>query len=371
MTDSMGYGGISLADVDNLVARDNFIEDNGQDYTEPVCGIFVLHGDGIEISRNRIRNNGARNSKPSVSAENGRRGGINVVFGVAPRVDISAVATSLSNNLSAPFSNGVPATKIHENIVSVPLGQALSLVALGPVSVVGNQFTSLGMIMQQSSPTFFAATVMIFNLGLSNELWLQALSFLVVQQGQINTPKQPGGALDDNGNIVQAGLDDERLGQYLANGNVLFTNNQCQLNLLEKGLSIALTSILIFSLDDIGFHNNQCDCDLFDDFVFSQALLFGMSVRASDNRFKESLLNALYSATTLGWINITTDNQATHCLLIRGRLFLDKQNIILIDSFFNSGPVENVDESFCNRRPQPQGNFAKNRTVKTTGVNQN
>lgn len=365
LTDSMGYGGIALADVDNLVARDNFIEDNGPDYTEPVCGIFVLHGDGIEISRNRIRNNGARNNKPSASAENGRRGGINVVFGVAPRVEISATAPGISNNLSAPFSNGVPAIKIHENIVSVPLGQALSLVALGPVSVVGNQLTSLGMVMQQTSPTFFAATVMIFNLGLSNELWLQALSFLVVQQGQINTPKQPG-AVDANGNLVQAGLDDERLGQYLANGNVLFTNNQCQLNLLEKGLSIALTSILILSLDDIGFHNNQCDCDLFDDFVFSQALLFGMSVRASDNRFKEPLLNALYSASTFGWINMTTDNQATHCLLIRGRLFLDKQNIILIDSFLNFGPVEQIDHSFCKQRPQPQGNFAKNENVKTT-----
>ncbi len=366
MTDSMGYGGISLADVDNLVARDNFIEDNGQDYTEPVCGIFVLHGDGIEISRNRIRNNGARNSKPSASAEKGRRGGINIVFGVAPQVEISVTAPDSNKTLSAPFSNGVPAVKIHENIVSAPLGQALSLVALGPVSVVGNQFTSLGMIMQQSSPTFLAATVLIFNLGLSNELWLQALSFLVVQKGQVGTPKNPGGPVDANGNLVQAGLDDERLGQYLANGNVLFTNNQCQLNLLEKGVSIALTSILILSLDDIGFHNNQCDCDLFDDFVLSQALLFGMSVRASDNRFKESILNALYSATTYGWINITTDNQATHCLLIRGRLFLDKQNIILIDSFFNSGPVENIERSFCDRRPQPQGNFARNPQDKTT-----
>lgn len=347
MTDAMGYGGIALADVDNLVVRDNFIEDNGEDYLQPVCGIFILHGDGIEISRNRIRNNGARTNVPPVNVKNGRRGGINVVFGVAPRVDLLPPPPGATASMSAPFSNGIPAIKIHENIVSVPLGQALSLVALGPVTVVGNQFTSLGMVMRQDSPTFIAATVMIFNLGLSNELWLQLLGFLVVHKGQINNPKQPGSFGDAD---EQAGLDDERLGQYLANGNVLFTNNQCQLNLMEKGWSIPLSSITILTLDDIAFHNNQCDCDLMDDFVFWQAMLIGMSVRVSDNRFKESLINALLSAVTYGWINITTDNQATHCLLILGQLYLNKQNIILIDSFLNpSGPVETIKNHWCKR----------------------
>ncbi|MBV9210283.1 MAG: right-handed parallel beta-helix repeat-containing protein, partial [Acidobacteria bacterium] len=349
MTDAMGYGGIALADVDNLVVRDNFIEDNGDDYLQPVCGIFILHGDGVEISRNRIRNNGARTSDPSSGVKNGRRGGINIVFGVAPRVDLLPFVPGgvSQGRVSVPFSNGVPAIKIHENVVSVPLGQALSLVALGPVSVVGNQFTSMGMVMSISSPTFIAATVMIFNLGLSNELWLQLLSFMVVNKGQLNIPSQPGSFGDPD---PQPGLDDERLGKYLANGNVMFTNNQCQLNLLETGWSIPLSSITILTLDDIAFHNNQCDCDLFDDFVFWQAMLIGMSVRVSDNRFKESIVNALLSAVTYGWINITTDNQATHCMYILGHLYLDRYNIILIDSFLNqAGSVEHMSRHWCER----------------------
>lgn len=349
MTDAMGYGGIALADVDNLIARDNLIEDNGPDHLQPVCGIFILHGDGIEISRNRIRNNGARTNEAATGVRNGRRGGINIVFGVAPRVDLLPPSPGglSQGQVSVPFSNGVPAVKIHENMVSVPLGQALSLVALGPVSVVGNQFTSLGMVMRQDSPTFIAATVLIFNIGLSNELWLQLLGFMVVHKGQINAPGKPGAFGDPD---AQPGLDDARLGQYLANGNVLFTNNQCQLNLLEKGWSIPLSSITILTLDDIAFHNNQCDCDLFDDFVFWQAMLIGMSVRVSDNRFKESLVNALLSAVTYGWINITTDNQATHCLLILGHLYLNKQNIIMIDSFLNpAGPVETIKNHWCKR----------------------
>jgi hypothetical protein len=94
---------------------------------------------------------------------------------------------------------------------------------------------------------------------------------------------------------------------------------------------LVVSSILIASLDDIGFHNNQCDSDLFlGDFVFVQAILFGMSVRATDNRFKEGLFGAWLSAMTFGLLNMTTNNQSTHCLLIRGDLVVDQPNTVLI-----------------------------------------
>src|SRR5262249_56363869 len=38
--DQMGYGAISLADVAQLVVRDNAIEDNGPDAVAPICGLF-------------------------------------------------------------------------------------------------------------------------------------------------------------------------------------------------------------------------------------------------------------------------------------------------------------------------------------------
>jgi hypothetical protein len=101
---------------------------------------------------------------------------------------------------------------------------------------------------------------------------------------------------------------------------------------METGLSRAVASILILTLDDIGFHDNQCDCNLLDDFVITQAILIGISVRVTDNRFKEGLFNAVLSAITIGLFNTTTDNQSTHCLYIIGapNLTVDHSNVSLV-----------------------------------------
>ena len=132
MIDSMGYGGISLADVEYLVIRDNIIEDNDLIIFNLFAEIFVLHGEGIEISRNRIMNNGAKNKSAFFKYRKRVRGGIRIVILYrSPLVD-------LINEKQYPGQNGFPAAKIHDNIISVPLGRALSVTALGPVSVIGN-----------------------------------------------------------------------------------------------------------------------------------------------------------------------------------------------------------------------------------------
>ncbi len=368
MLDQMGYGGISLADVDYVVIRDNFIVDNGPSFTEPICGIFILHGEGVEISRNHILNNGAKKLnapappipapappaagqgtvntqaedddssglvllllQPLAQAKSvklGRRGGINIVYAVAP-VELFPFLGRL-----VPGQNGMPAVKIHDNVVSVPVGQALSLVALGPVSVIGNQFTSRGTILSFDSPSFIAATVFIFNLGLPFEFYSQIWTFMKVKSGDITVnASQPG----DESFLLEPreGLDDQRIGEFVADGNVLFSNNQCVLDLVETGFSFALFSIVIFSLDDVGFLGNQCEASLLDDIILSQALLFGISLRASDNRLKEGLFNALLSAVTLGLYNTTTDNQSTHCLYIWGlpQLTVDEHNTSFANLF--------------------------------------
>ena len=325
MLNAMGYGGIALADVEDLVIRDNFIIDNGPDFREPVCGIFVLHGEGIEISRNQILNNGAKpfdSEESASSVKRGARGGIYIVFVVAPTVLIKLPLLG-----EAPAQSGFPALKVDENIVSVPVGQALAVMAVGPVAVCGNQFTSRGMTFRSAS-TFIASTVFILNLGVSNEFFLQLALFVLLKN--INQKNSATG---------QPGLDDLMLGRSLSNGNVLFTDNQCNLDLMESGLSFSASSILILSLDDIGFQNNQCECNLLDDFILANAILAGISVRASDNRFKDGSLLDLFSkradlplsAITVGLFNTTTDNQSTHCLWIKGRpnLTVDHSNVSL------------------------------------------
>jgi hypothetical protein len=321
MIDSVGYGGVSLADVERLVIRDNLIADNGPSHIEPVCGIFVLHAQGMNVSRNQILNNGAKTEEPADSAKTGRRGGINVVYAIASMIQVPFGTTT------APAQNGEPALSVEANVVSAPLGRALAVTALGPVSVVANQFTTRGVVQSGVGATFGSATVSILNLGLSDELYLQFLTFAAVAAGSIpkialGTPTPP------------AGLDDEYLGAYLANGNVLFANNQCMLDLFEAAPSWSISSIAIVSLDDIGFQSNQCDCNLLFNLVLAQAFLFGFSVRAGGNRLKESLFNGALSAMTFGLMNNTSQNQTTHCLLIRAFLTVyqvDTPNTVLID----------------------------------------
>jgi hypothetical protein len=340
MIDAMGYGGISLADVEHLLIEDNTIEENGPNHLEPVCGVFVLHGEGIDLSHNRILNNGRKTAQPPHTAKDGRRGGINIALAIAP-----TVPTPIGRQVY-PNQNGVPAAKIHDNVVSQPLGQALSLTALGPVSVLDNHLTSRGMVLKLNppSPSFIAATVAILNLGMSNELYAQLTNFSGVLQGGAVDSLAAGPTLTGDAVLApREDLDDKRAGQYLANGNVLFADNRCDLNLLETGVGFAISSIAIFSLDDIGFHDNQCDANLLDDYVLAQALLFGVSLRVSDNRFKEGLVNAFYSAVTVGFMNATTNNQSTHCLLVVGliaALKLDSGNRALVTAF---------DPDFCGR----------------------
>lgn len=338
MQSKVGYGGIALSHVECLAIRDNTIEDNGPNQLEPVCGIFILYGEGIEISRNWIRNNGAKpadlvHPNPAQLAKLGARGGIYIVKCSTPVETIGlnpqftgglGLVAGTSGFVTMLVQNGMPAAKVQDNIVSVPLGQALFMVALGAVSVLGNQFTSRGMVLDLNSPSFWASTVMIMNLGASRDLIFELLTYKGVQNGQnsdatFNVATPPVRAV-----AHQFG--------YLKSGNVLFSNNQCSLDLLEAGLSFALSSVLIFSLDDVAFNNNECDCNLFDDFLLTDAFLFGITLRANDNRFREGLLNAALSAITLGLINITTDNESTHCLMVAGWQKLRRHNLVLVSA---------------------------------------
>jgi len=336
MTGSMGYGGITLADVEYLVIDDNVIEGNGLNRLDPVCGIFVLHGEGVDIFDNRILNNGAKTGESPKDARPGPRGGIFIAFATA---GIEATVIGKRENKLYPRQNGVPAVRIHDNIVSAPLGHALYVVALGPVSVTDNQLTSRGV----TKDTLLGASVAIVNLGLSNELYLQLPLFSLLSNMQAGnfTRGQNKSKVDEGGNILlpeEKAKDDFKMGRYLANGNVLFSDNQCTLDLLNEDTDFVLFSIIIASLDDIAFVNNQCDCDCTvgspHDLVFSQAFLLGFSLRVTNNRFKEGIIfNALLSAFTFGLFNMTTYNQATHCIWANGRWGKASPNTVLWSAF--------------------------------------
>jgi hypothetical protein len=332
MIGSMGYGGISLADVELLEVNHNIIEDNGPDSTQPVCGVFVLHGVGIDIADNRILNNGRRSDRPINQAKKGLRGGIIIVYAVAPTepVDVTVFRETL---WAHPQQNGVPALRVHDNVVSTPFGRALSVVALGPVSVQGNALGTKGVepTLENVASDLLAATVFIFNLGLSDEIYLQ----LMVYELLASQPPSPD-MVDESAaalRITGAGLDDAFIGRELADGTVRFDDNQVHLDLTQSparvgpepvkanapagaaARSTAFSSIMIITLDDVSFQDNQCVCTLLGDILLVNAIVVGYSLRVHSNRFTESLILSLFSAITFGVANMTTHNQATRCII--------------------------------------------------------
>jgi len=84
--------------------------------------------------------------------------------------------------------------------------------------------------------------------------------------------------------------------------------------------TLAVSSILLLSLDDIAMQDNQCDCDMVFDLVLINALVLGFSVRVQGNRLKESYFTTFLSAMTIGLFNDTSHNQGTHCFFHFGTL---------------------------------------------------
>ena len=334
MRNSMGYGAISLADVDNLKIYDNKLENNGPNHLLPICGIYLLTGEGVDISRNLIINNGAKTDESAENALLGARGGVFIQYVTSPKIAVTSLREM------SPRQNGVTALNMQGNIIAQPLGRALSATALGPVSIQDNQLTSQGFVPQLSAPSNWATTVFIFNLGVSNELYLQQLFF----NGQTLMDKQVNFWPGVDGDIIvapQDGIDEQRIFAYLGNGNVLFNDNQVMLDLTDRtGFEFGLTSIAIATLDDVSFQDNQCDMsfDIVDEFLLTQLFLFGLTARVSNNRLKESVLGCLFSGVTLSlFANTTAVNQCTHCIkafnLLGADNLIASPNSILFDWF--------------------------------------
>ncbi len=339
----MGRGGIALSIVDGLVIRDNDILDNGASYIEPVCGIFVLVGIGVEISRNRILGNGANpvSTQSNSEPKKGARGGILIFMG-ADGISRNAGASGLRQ--TSP--SGESALKLHENIVSAPLGRALTMFYRGHVSIADNQLLSLK---AEPLSVILPTAVLILGIdGLKNIGALMAAAF----------GNQPGSTQK-----VRT-MDFRIFRDQFMNGALEFANNQVEAvhrDTVAKDGFLALSSIMILTGDDLSFLGNQCFARHPGRLMWANAMLAGGTLRAIANSWMEYPATAHFSAVTLGMMNTTTDNHSTHCLLVRGSLFIDSQNLTMVDAaaaYDASGnPVRSIDgdnaipdpESLCNR----------------------
>jgi hypothetical protein len=331
----VGYGGIALAKVADLRILRNQIISNGPSDRIPVCGVFAIIVQGLQLDDNRIVDNGHSSGDPGGPPKPGIRGGVHVWL-VLPTVE----QVTGGKYTSAFRSDGLPTCAVRDNIVVAPLGRALTFFALGPVAVARNRLVTQGVT--GKGLDLLAATVLVGDFGISNE-WTMGLLIMLLGT-KLGTAELTTGRIDICrvsklfGTV--ASNDPFKLwpplSSYWVTGKLLFTENQVSLDVTDGPFAFALSSTLVLSLDDVGFTDNQLEVSSTNLFVPADAVVLGGSVRIADNRFSETWMRTFFSAITFGGMNTTTDNQSTHCIqaqsLLPGKLIF-RDNLALIEVF--------------------------------------
>ena len=312
-----GRGGISLINSEYATIRDNFIAGNGRDFTRSICGVWTGWSSGLVIERNQIADNGPEVSSQQ-SLELGPRGGIVIEY---------ALSLSTPGQIAA-IETGFPAVRVHENIVISPSGPALAVLAMGTVSVQGNELTSHGRD-QPSSSQYPLDRVRAVYGGYAAFIWNLAwpLEMNSFSPDYSAIGKQALPALGESMTTTAP----------LITGDTTFNDNRVLFDGPDSEQTYMLCSVGVLALGDVSFECNQCDARssvLFNGLVFTY-----MSVRLSDNRFQEILGRAAFSAATLAIMNTTTDNQGTHCFyavssaqaLGLSSLLVNNDNLSLVD----------------------------------------
>jgi hypothetical protein len=296
---NLGYGAICVPDARSVVVRDNTITDFGATPDAAVCGIFILHAEGVELSRNRVIQ--TREFDPSAGGgqpEPGLRAGILTLLVTPPTLEsatlISAADVSAQAFVAAPvFETGLPALRLEHNVVRVPVGLALGVVGFGAFTIVNN-FLSSGALIERAP----ASTVEVANLGV-------ALEF--------TRPPVSARALFERGMAAPTELGPSPFGSA-SDGAVLFTDNVCQVRASAESPT-AVSSVLVVSLDHLLFANNHCRVESVRRCLTLDALALGTTIQVESNRVQDGVGSVLLSGLTAGLMNITSANISTYCLI--------------------------------------------------------
>jgi hypothetical protein len=327
-----GYGAIGLPDVQNLIVRDNIITDYGYSPGAEVCGIYVYHGEGIDIGRNQIRESRDLQA-PLVAWGNygGERAGIYIELATPPTLDtssgavwikameeISGTKESDAFRESAPsYAPGCSALRIVNNNVRVAYGLALYASGSGPFAILANHLSTGGVVSTDSKALLDykvddddpkiaavgtstgALTVAILNFG-------TALETVAVSSFAGMKDARPRAGTLSTGNTLS-----------VTGGTVQFANNTCQL-MAQLSRVHGYCSVGILTLDNLLFTDNVLWVNGRQGTVTWDAALIGWSVQAISNRLQESLAAVIASGYSFGLANITAHNISTYCFLSLG-----------------------------------------------------
>lgn len=362
MVDLAAQGAVTLAEVDRLDLRGNEIRENGRRHTDPVCGVFALVSTGVVIENNCIVDNAplVRGQEP---VRPGWRGGVVLPHAGPPSTEIEV--PELRGIVRR--QKGEPAARISDNEIVVPEGRAIVIIGSGPMSIADNHLTTGGpatadatFLLSGAGPQLpgtlvqlldflGGVAVMVINTGTSNELG--ALQLL----GYNNLAGQdlvPGPGLDARAPVA-------------ASGNILFADNQVNVDLLRRPTSVILSSVALLGMDDVLCADNQIEVDRVFDRLLQTVLTIGLSTRVQGNRVKETITSD--PATMIGvsmhtvgfFMNMTTGNQTTRCITAVGLQRLMQPNQILIEQFA---------ENFCDRNLGRMDNLTRTKLQGQGGI---
>jgi hypothetical protein len=338
------FGGIVLGAATNGVdIRNNLIRNNAtdpQNATVPVCGIFVLHGEGITISGNRVTDNGYHRLDAQSFAP-GVRAGIAVMFaGTGNADDLQDVRRRLAGRTALTHPNS--SLRVANNTVLQPEGRALHVVASGPVTIDGNYLASLGNHGADLQTDRYMIGDVVFvqdvgtpweALGLAARVTTDASSALHI----------PGYAPAPHALDYLTNRQEDSPWYFVGDGGqVLFNNNQVVYDWdvttqpsARSRAPLAFFPVAIVGLDHVGVNGNQFALRLngsstrpplqvprpsapreqipIAEPMLAHLLVLGATVDVSRNRVAENVGSVVLSMITNADImNITSLNQTTH-----------------------------------------------------------
>jgi uncharacterized protein DUF6519/parallel beta helix pectate lyase-like protein len=282
---------VSLRHVQHVIIDGNQIVDNGNESNLPVAGILIHDCKGLIIRNNVVTNNGSIEDELKGSEFSGG------ILADHLSTVLESVVTVAGEPAVVVQPDGWPAALVQGNTVVAPQGQALRLMGVGAMRVTGNNLTARE-VLEGTGFRGLIGAVMILNSGVPAYLTRQLLAFgFLTSRVSVDNPDR-----------------DDRL---FVNGPVDVSNNVVTLDLLRGVNDFALASIIVITLDDLGFQNNQTEVDLGIDFVAIDAMMFGTTLRVTGNGFMESFFGCFFSALADSLLLCTGSlNQGTHCIRI-------------------------------------------------------
>lgn len=340
-------GGISLGMAIDVTVRDNLIEDNGLEPARPACGVFVGYGEGVRVERNHIERNGG-SAAPGASA-----GGIVVRAAMGGAQAVQRFSTQSTDR---------PALLAEGNIVHAPAGRALKALAQGPVLVTGNRLTGANLSSLFANP-LQAVLLLLLGMRSAREVLANPAEPDVLDLMLLDAAIDALGG--DAVSLVNLAMTEERLlgyrlkrtagsfaagaraglaasadaitgslsGARFRGGETLFDDNQV---CLRSGLGRPaghVSSVLVITLDDLGFADNQCKLEADVTFSMADALLIATTLRAAGNRLQEPTLCFASLLSLAMLMNTTALNQSTFSVLancINPAKLVDADNLTII-----------------------------------------